>query len=79
MAEILCVFDFVGHEKVGVGGQSMRPSSPWMPFTVLISVLSKMLPPSDIVFIAKFHKEYRVSAFHLLLEFETESLVSHFC
>lgn len=48
-----------GHEKVGVGGQSMRPSSPWMPFTVLISVLSKMLPPSDIVFIAKFHKEYR--------------------
>lgn len=55
------MFDFVGHEKVGVGGHSMRPSSPWMPFTVLISELSKMLPPSDIVFIVKFHKEYRVS------------------
>ncbi|WJX88665.1 hypothetical protein P8452_70728 [Trifolium repens] len=48
-----------GHEKVGVAGQLMRPSSPWMPFPALISVLSKILPPSEIAFITKFHKEYR--------------------
>jgi hypothetical protein len=62
MFEILCLYDFVGHEKVGVAGQLMRPSSPWMPFPALISVLSKILPPSEIAFITKFHKEYRVSA-----------------
>ncbi|MCI39322.1 putative inactive poly (ADP-ribose) polymerase SRO5-like, partial [Trifolium medium] len=50
-----------GHEKVGVEGQPMKPSSPWMPFPALISVLSKILPPSEIAFITKFHKEYRVS------------------
>uniref|UniRef100_A0A1S2YRQ5 Probable inactive poly [ADP-ribose] polymerase SRO5 isoform X2 n=1 Tax=Cicer arietinum TaxID=3827 RepID=A0A1S2YRQ5_CICAR len=48
-----------GHVKVGVEGQPVRPSSPWMPFPALFSVLSKILPPSDIGFIAKFHKEYR--------------------
>lgn len=48
-----------GHEKVGVGGQHVRPSSPFMQFPTLISALSKILPPSDIVSIAKFHKEYR--------------------
>ncbi|PNX72438.1 putative inactive poly (ADP-ribose) polymerase SRO5-like protein [Trifolium pratense] len=48
-----------GHEKVGVEGQLMKPSSPWMPFPALISVLSKILPQSEIAFITKFHKEYR--------------------
>ncbi|TKY55203.1 inactive poly of ADP-ribose polymerase SRO5 [Spatholobus suberectus] len=45
-----------GHVKIG---EPLRPSSPWMPFPTLISVLSKILPPPDIAFIAKFHKEYR--------------------
>lgn len=40
----------------------MRPTSPWMPFTALISVLSRILPPTDIASISKFHGEYRVSA-----------------
>ncbi|KAK7330489.1 hypothetical protein VNO77_24684 [Canavalia gladiata] len=45
-----------GHVKIG---EPLRPSSPWMPFPTLISVLSKILPPPDIAFIAKFHKDYR--------------------
>ncbi|XP_054794974.1 probable inactive poly [ADP-ribose] polymerase SRO5 [Prosopis cineraria] len=34
------------------------PSSPWMPFPSLISVLSKFLPPSTIALISKFHKDH---------------------
>lgn len=64
--KFLCLFGFVGHEKVGVGGQHVRPSSPFMQFPTLISALSKILPPSDIVSIAKFHKEYRVSVSDLV-------------
>ncbi|XP_027332833.1 probable inactive poly [ADP-ribose] polymerase SRO5 [Abrus precatorius] len=45
-----------GHVKTG---EPFRPSSPWMPFPTLISVLSKILPPPDIAFIAKFHRDYR--------------------
>ncbi|KAK7265687.1 hypothetical protein RJT34_33310 [Clitoria ternatea] len=45
-----------GHEKIG---EPLRPSSPWMPFPALISVISKILPPPDVAFIAKFHKDYR--------------------
>ncbi|GAU46427.1 hypothetical protein TSUD_134570 [Trifolium subterraneum] len=32
------------------------PTSPWMPFPILISVLSKVLPSLDIALICKFHK-----------------------
>ncbi|KHN18456.1 probable inactive poly [ADP-ribose] polymerase SRO5 [Glycine soja] len=45
-----------GHVKIG---EPLRPSSPWMAFPALISVLSKILPPPDIAYIAKFHKDYR--------------------
>ncbi|KAF7806086.1 putative inactive poly [ADP-ribose] polymerase SRO5 [Senna tora] len=36
-----------------------KPSSPWMPFPTLISVLSKFLPPPTIALISKFHKDHR--------------------
>ncbi|KAL2340899.1 hypothetical protein Fmac_008839 [Flemingia macrophylla] len=35
----------------------LRPSSPWMPFPTLISVLSKVLPSSDVALISKFYKD----------------------
>lgn len=60
------VFDFcdlLGHVRIE---EPLRPSSPWMPFPALISVLSKSLPSSDIAFISKFHKDYKVSAFLLV-------------
>ncbi|XP_061366833.1 probable inactive poly [ADP-ribose] polymerase SRO5 [Gastrolobium bilobum] len=37
----------------------LRPSSPWMPFPTLMSVLSKILPQRDIALISKFQKDYR--------------------
>ncbi|KAG5039563.1 hypothetical protein JHK85_012039 [Glycine max] len=40
-------------------GEPLRPSSPWMAFPALISMLSKILPPSEVASIAKFHKDYR--------------------
>lgn len=36
-----------------------KPTSPWMPFTMLISALSKFLPPQTISAIAKLHREHR--------------------
>ncbi|KAK7389068.1 hypothetical protein VNO78_23900 [Psophocarpus tetragonolobus] len=45
-----------GHVKIG---EPIRPSSPWMPFPVLISVLSNILPPPDIAVLVKFHRDYR--------------------
>ncbi|XP_028778345.1 probable inactive poly [ADP-ribose] polymerase SRO5 [Neltuma alba] len=36
-----------------------KPSSPWIPFPSVISGLSKLLPPSAIAFISKFHKDYQ--------------------
>lgn len=36
-----------------------RPTSPWMPFPTLISVLSKFLPPHDMRLISKYHREHR--------------------
>ncbi|KAF7838330.1 putative inactive poly [ADP-ribose] polymerase SRO5 [Senna tora] len=36
-----------------------RPSSPWMPFPTLISVLSKFLSPPAIALISKYHKDHR--------------------
>ncbi|XP_062116271.1 probable inactive poly [ADP-ribose] polymerase SRO5 [Humulus lupulus] len=36
-----------------------RPTSPWMPFPTLISVLSKFLPPRPIALISKYHKDYK--------------------
>lgn len=60
------MFNFVGHVKIE---QPSRPSSPWMPFPALISVLSNTLPSPDIALISKFHKDYKVSHSDLLLEF----------
>ncbi|CAJ1975139.1 unnamed protein product [Sphenostylis stenocarpa] len=37
--------------------EPLRPTSPWMPFPTLISVLSKVLAPHDIVLISKLYKE----------------------
>lgn len=36
-----------------------KPTSPWMPFSSLISVLSKYLPPSTINLITKHHCDHR--------------------
>ncbi|PON42526.1 Poly(ADP-ribose) polymerase [Trema orientale] len=36
-----------------------RPTSPWMPFPILISVLSKFLPPPPVALISKYHKDYK--------------------
>ncbi|KAJ7956243.1 Poly [ADP-ribose] polymerase [Quillaja saponaria] len=36
-----------------------KPSSPWMPFPTLISVLSKFLPPASIALISKYHKDHK--------------------
>ncbi|CAN6717975.1 unnamed protein product [Malus baccata var. baccata] len=38
-----------------------KPTSPWMPFPVLIGVLSKFLPPPTIALISKFYKEHRAN------------------
>ncbi|KAA0055226.1 putative inactive poly [Cucumis melo var. makuwa] len=35
------------------------PTSPWMPFPSLISVLSKYLPAPEIAMITKYHKDHR--------------------
>lgn len=46
--------------------EHVRPSSPWLPFPTLISVLSKVLPPLDISLISKFYKAKKVSVCFLL-------------
>ena len=40
-----------------------KPTSPWMPFSTLISVLSKFLPPQSVNSIAKHHRDHRVCNF----------------
>lgn len=40
-------------------GSLKKPTSPWMPFTTLISVLSKFLPPQSVNLIAKHHRDHR--------------------
>lgn len=45
-----------GHMRIE---EPVRPSSPWMPFPALISVVSKVLPSSDIALISKFHTDYK--------------------
>ncbi|KAK2663765.1 hypothetical protein Ddye_002339 [Dipteronia dyeriana] len=44
-----------------VRDSSIRPTSPWMPFPTLISVLSKFLPPTTIALISKYYKDHKVS------------------
>ncbi|XP_073224366.1 probable inactive poly [ADP-ribose] polymerase SRO2 isoform X2 [Cicer arietinum] len=49
--------------------EHVRPSSPWLPFPTLISVLSKVLPPLDISLISKFYKakkERKISRHELI-------------
>ncbi|KAL1291385.1 hypothetical protein HN51_059917 [Arachis hypogaea] len=51
------------------GEQPLQPSSPWMPFPSLISVLSKNLPPNDITIISmlyKDHKDNKISRHELI-------------
>lgn len=50
---------FVGFNKVEE--PLRRPSSPWMPFPTLISVLSKFLSQPRITLISKYHKDHKVS------------------
>ncbi|KAK1564767.1 hypothetical protein Q3G72_011163 [Acer saccharum] len=38
---------------------SIRPTSPWMPFPTLISVLSTFLPPTTIALISKYYKDHK--------------------
>ncbi|KAI4336142.1 hypothetical protein L6164_014709 [Bauhinia variegata] len=42
-----------------IGETFRKPSSPWIPFSALISVLSKVLPPSAIELISKYHKYHK--------------------
>lgn len=45
------------------------PTSPWMPFSNLVSVLSKYLPPPTIALISKYHtdhKEKKMTRFELI-------------
>ncbi|GFZ12030.1 similar to RCD one 5 [Actinidia rufa] len=42
-----------------IGDPVRKPSSPWMPFCTLISVLSKFLPPHSIRLISKYHSNHR--------------------
>ncbi|KAK4844842.1 hypothetical protein QYF36_025046 [Acer negundo] len=42
-----------------VRDSSIRPTSPWMPFPTLISVLSKYLPPTTIALISKYYKDHK--------------------
>lgn len=58
---MMTVFWFLGIEKCEQ--EPLRPSSPWMPFPTLISVLSKFLAPCDIAMISKFYKEKKVSVY----------------
>uniref|UniRef100_A0A151QZM4 Inactive poly [ADP-ribose] polymerase SRO2 n=1 Tax=Cajanus cajan TaxID=3821 RepID=A0A151QZM4_CAJCA len=37
--------------------EPLTPSSPWMPFPTLISVLSKVMAPSDVALISNFYKD----------------------
>ncbi|KAK3224935.1 hypothetical protein Dsin_004797 [Dipteronia sinensis] len=43
----------------GVQDSSLRPTSPWMPFPTLISVLSKFLPPTTIALISKYYRDHK--------------------
>lgn len=44
----------------GRAGESLRmPTSPWMPFPILISALSKFLPAPTIALISKQHRDHR--------------------
>ncbi|KAK4750708.1 hypothetical protein SAY87_004190 [Trapa incisa] len=42
-----------------------KPASPWMPFPLLISELSKILPAVTIRSISEHHKDYKVRRVHL--------------
>lgn len=49
--------------------EHLRPTSPWMPFPTLISMLSKILSPSDVALVSKFYrakKERRISRHELI-------------
>ncbi|KAF8037018.1 hypothetical protein BT93_B0058 [Corymbia citriodora subsp. variegata] len=39
--------------------KSRKPTSPWMPFPILISELSKILCPSDVSLISKYYKDHK--------------------
>jgi hypothetical protein len=41
--------------------EHVRPTSPWMPFPILISVLSKVFPSLEIALICKFYKAKKVN------------------
>jgi len=56
------VLDFVGNVNIR---EPLRPSSPWMPFPALISVLSKILPQAEVASIVKIRKDYTVSSFRV--------------
>lgn len=60
----------------GRAGESLRlPTSPWMPFPILISALSKFLPAPTIALISKQHRDHRVSAPIFYFLASTESFI----
>lgn len=53
--------------------QPCEPTSPWMPFPVLISELSKFLPPQSVSLIRKHHEAHKVSTSALHLSWATNT------
>jgi hypothetical protein len=45
----------------------VKPTSPWMPFPILISVLSKVFPSLEISLICKFYKAKNVNCLFCFL------------
>ncbi|MED6180992.1 hypothetical protein PIB30_015215 [Stylosanthes scabra] len=65
----LISFKVPSFEVIEKSEEPLKPSSPWMPFPSLISVLSKVLPSNDIVIISmlyKDHKDNKISRHELI-------------
>lgn len=63
---LICALIWLGF--LNTQGSLKKPTSPWMPFTTLISVLSKFLPPQSVNLIAKHHRDHRVSSFQVAFD-----------
>ena len=73
----LCVvYNCVGFVKTQK--QPSLPTSPWMPFPVLISVLSKFLPPPTVALIRKHHEDHKVSTLALYSSWATNTNTTQF-
>ncbi|VFQ76538.1 unnamed protein product [Cuscuta campestris] len=48
-----------GEERIGGGLGYRKPTSPWIPFTALLSALAKCLPPRTMRLIADMYRDHR--------------------